>query len=233
MPLYRLHPADLSFPPADQAETEPNGLLAVGGDLRPERLLNAYLGGIFPWYDGAGPIYWWSPDPRMVLCLEDFRLSRKMRQLRRRQPFRITLDQAFADVVRHCGDRGEAGTWVTPEMAAAYCRMHELGYAHSVEVWEGFQLVGGLYGISLGRMFFGESMFSRAGNASKLALDRLVGQLRAWGFEMIDCQVSNTHLLSLGAVEIPRREFLRDMARLLRRPPPERWVFDPAAEPAP
>lgn len=231
MPLYRLHHADLSFPPAEQALTRPNGLLATGGDLRPERLLNAYRGGIFPWFDAGGPILWWSPDPRLILRIEDFRISRKMKSLARRRPYEITMNRAFAEVVRNCGAGRTMGTWITPAMETAYCQLHELGHAHSVEVWNESRLIGGLYGVALGRIFCGESMFSLEDNASKLALERLVRQLLAWGFRLIDCQISSDHLLSLGAVEIPRREFLRQLSRLIREPPPAKWEFDPPAPP--
>lgn len=227
MPLYRLHHADLSFPPAEQALTRPNGLLATGGDLRPERLLNAYRGGIFPWFDADRPILWWSPDSRLVLRLKDFRISRKMKSLARRRPYEITMNRAFAEVIRNCGAGRTVGTWITPAMETAYCRLHELGHAHSVEVWNESRLIGGLYGVALGRMFYGESMFSLEDNASKLALERLVRQLLAWEFHLIDCQVSSDHLMSLGAVEIPRREFLKQLSRLIRKPPPEKWEFDP------
>ena len=228
MPLFRLHHADLSFPPAEQALTSPNGLLAIGGDLRPERLLNAYRCGIFPWFDADRPILWWSPDPRLVLRLDDFKISRKMKSLARRRPYEITMDRAFTEVIRNCGaGRTNGGTWITPAMETAYCRLHELGHAHSVEVWNESSLIGGLYGVALGRMFYGESMFSLRDNASKLALERLVRQLRAWEFQMIDCQISSDHLMSLGAAEIPRGEFLRRSSRLLREPPPEKWEFDP------
>ena len=226
MPLYRLHRSDLSFPPAALALTRPNGLLAIGGDLRPERLLNAYRNGIFPWFDADRPILWWSPDPRLVLWLDDFRISRKMKSLARRSPYEITMNRAFAEVVRNCGAGRTVGTWITPAMETAYCRLHELGHAHSVEVWHESRLIGGLYGVALGRMFYGESMFSLEDNASKLALERLVRQLLAWEFHLIDCQVSSDHLMSLGAVEIPRREFLKQLSRLIRKPPPEKWEFD-------
>ncbi len=232
MPLYRLHHADLSFPPATLALTRPNGLLAIGGDLRPERLLNAYRNGIFPWFDADRPILWWSPDPRLVLRLDDFRISRKTKSLARRRPYEITMDRAFADVIRNCGAGRAEGTWITPAMETAYCRLHELGHAHSVEVWNESRLIGGLYGVALGRMFFGESMFSLEDNASKLALERLVRQLLAWEFRLIDCQVSSDHLMSLGAVEIPRREFLKQLSKLTSEPPPENWEFGPRlAEP--
>ncbi|MCY3687373.1 MAG: leucyl/phenylalanyl-tRNA--protein transferase [Gammaproteobacteria bacterium] len=231
MPLYRLHHADLSFPPATLALTRPNGLLAIGGDLRPERLLNAYRNGIFPWFDSDRPILWWSPDPRLVLRLDDFKVSRKLKSLARRSPYEITMDRAFTDVIRNCGAGRAVGTWITPAMETAYCRLHELGHAHSVEVWNRSRLIGGLYGVALGRMFYGESMFSLEDNASKLALERLVRQLLAWEFRLIDCQVSSDHLMSLGAVEIPRKEFLRQLSRLISESPPKKWEFDlPARE---
>lgn len=226
MPLYRLHHADYSFPPADQALTRPNGLLAIGGDLRPERLLNAYRNGIFPWFDGDQPVLWWSPDPRLVLRPSEFKVSRKLQSLIRRCPWRITMDHAFTEVIRNCGTDRTAGTWITPAMESAYCRLHELGYAHSVEVWDDARLIGGLYGVGLGRMFYGESMFSLESNASKLALERLVRQLLVWEFQLIDCQVSSDHLLSLGAAEVPRGEFLLELNRLTMLAPPRKWEFD-------
>ncbi len=229
MPLYRLHQADPRFPPVERALTRPNGLLAIGGDLRPERLLNAYRNGIFPWFDSGQPILWWSPDPRLVLQLENLHVSRKMKSLLRRCSWQFSMDRAFAEVLRNCGAGRMTTTWITPAMEKAYCRLHELGYAHSVEVWDREQLIGGLYGVALGRMFFGESMFSLEANASKLALVRLVRQLLVWKFQLIDCQVSSSHLMSLGAAEIPRCRFLRQMHRLVREPAPRKWEFDPPA----
>ncbi len=226
MPVYRLLSHNLAFPPAERASSSPDGLLACGGDLRPERLLNAYRGGIFPWFNDDESIRWCSPDPRMVLWLEDFHVSRSMRRLLRREPFAITMNHAFKAVIEHCAALRWEGTWITPAMQAAYCRLHELGHAHSVEAWQGSALVGGLYGVALGRMFFGESMFSLADNASKLALEKLVRQLRAWGFAMIDCQQATAHMRSLGASEMPRAEFIKAITHLCSRPPPQRWGFD-------
>lgn len=199
----------LEFPPTDQALTEPNGLLAGGGDLSPERLLYAYRRGIFPWYEAGQPILWWSPDPRALLFPAGFHLSRSLRKLLRKCPFDVTADLAFEDVMTACAEpRAYAqGTWITPQMSAAYAELHRLGYAHSIEVWHQGDLVGGLYGLALGRVFFGESMFSREANSSKVAFAHLVAQLRAWRFQLIDCQVSNNHLFSLGAEEWPREDF--------------------------
>lgn len=206
MPVYRL-PDEILFPPVDRAVK--SGLLAVGGDLSPERLLAAYREGIFPWYAEGEPILWWSPDPRFVLLPDELRVSRSMRQFLKKGLARITFDQDFRGVIAACQKPrpGQDGTWITGEMQGAYCTLHELGYAHSVEVWQDGALAGGLYGVSLGRAFFGESMFSTLPNASKAALITLVGHLREWGFDLIDCQVETAHLGSLGARSIPRREF--------------------------
>jgi leucyl/phenylalanyl-tRNA---protein transferase len=206
MPVYRLAEAIL-FPPVQNAA--PGGLLAVGGDLSPERLLAAYREGIFPWYSDGDPILWWSPDPRFVLLPDELRISRSMRQFLKKGLVRITFDRAFRRVISACRRPrpGQGGTWITPEMREAYCLLHDLGYAHSVEVWQGDVLAGGLYGISLGHAFFGESMFSAAANASKSALITLVSHLKERGFELIDCQVETAHLAGLGARPIPRRDF--------------------------
>lgn len=216
MPLYRLID-EIVFPPVEHAE--PDGLLAIGGDLSPERLLAAYSAGIFPWYSAGEPILWWSPDPRFVLFPDELRISRSMRQFLKKGSVRATFDAAFAEVIVACGSRprpGQDGTWLTPEMRTAYNRLHALGFAHSVETWAGESLVGGLYGVSLGRTFFGESMFSAIPNASKAALIVLVYFLRERGFDLIDCQVETNHLGSLGARSIPRREFSRLLAQSLR-----------------
>jgi len=221
---------DLAFPPPDAALKQPNGLLAVGGDLSPARLLEAYHHGIFPWFnDDDEPILWWSPDPRAVMPPANVKISRSLRRRLTRGDFTVTMDLAFGDVVAGCaGPRsGATGTWITPAMQAAYCQLHQLGYAHSVETWLDEQLVGGLYGVGLGRMFYGESMFSRVSDASKFAMVRLAQQLLCWGFVMIDCQVMNPHMASLGAVEMPRREFLalvRDNRQWESRRGP--WQFD-------
>ena len=225
-----LHPdaSDLRFPPVSQASDE--GLLAVGGDLCTERLLEAYRNGIFPWYSRGQPILWWSPDPRTVLFPAKLKLSRSLRKRLRHGGFRVSFDEAFGEVVRACaGPRGRspAGTWITSEMLAAYTQLHILGHAHSVETWEGEELVGGLYGVALGAAFFGESMFSRATDASKVAFAHLVRQLEAWGYTLIDCQVASEHLFSLGAEEIPRAEFLARLATVLEQPGRSApWRFD-------
>jgi leucyl/phenylalanyl-tRNA---protein transferase len=202
---------NLSFPPPESALREPNGLLALGGDLSPARLLAAYSEGIFPWFDNeSGPILWWSPDPRAVMMPQAIRISRSLRRRVSRGDLRITMDRAFRDVVAGCAAprSGSSGTWITASMQTAYFEMHRLGYAHSVETWCDDHLVGGLYGIAVGQIFFGESMFSRASDASKVAIVRLAAQLHEWDFKLIDCQVMNPHLESLGAIAIPRSEFL-------------------------
>ena len=218
-----------SFPPVAAALRNPNGLLAAGADLSTERLLDAYARGIFPWFGADDPVLWWSPDPRMVLWLRELHVSRSLRRRIRARRYEVTLDRSFRDVMLGCAEprvSGE-GTWVTAEMIAAYTRLAMLGYAHSVEVWSGSELAGGLYGVALGRMFFGESMFSRATDASKVALALLIKQLERWSFELIDCQMATTHLKSLGAREIPRTEFLRHVKRLTKRGPiPTPWVLD-------
>ncbi|MBY4677858.1 leucyl/phenylalanyl-tRNA--protein transferase [Marinobacterium arenosum] len=198
------------FPTPDQALDEPNGLLAFGGDLSEQRLLNAYRHGIFPWYSPGDPIMWWSPNPRCVLFPDQLHLSRSLRKALRRREYRVTLDQNFAAVMQACAEprRGEPGTWISRDMLQAYCQLHRAGWAHSVELWQQEQLVGGLYGIAMGRLFFGESMFSRQRDASKIAFAWLVEQLREWGYALVDCQVSSPHLMSLGAREIPRQQFL-------------------------
>jgi leucyl/phenylalanyl-tRNA--protein transferase len=208
------------FPPVETALREPNGLLAAGGDLSPRRLLDAYARGIFPWFGADDPVLWWSPDPRMILRLRELRVSRSLRRTIRSGRYTVTLDTVFDQVMAGCAaPRGdEAGTWITGEMTEAYQRLAVLGHAHSVETWSDARLVGGLYGVAIGRMFFGESMFSWSSDASKVALAGLVGQLRRWDFEVIDCQMATSHLASLGAREIPRTEFLADVTRLIHRP---------------
>ncbi|MFK7926438.1 MAG: leucyl/phenylalanyl-tRNA--protein transferase [Bacteroidia bacterium] len=212
MPVYALTD-DIFFPPPQLAN--PEGILAVGGDLRPERLLLAYHMGIFPWYSEYEPIVWWSPDPRCILETNQLKVSKSMRQILRRAGFRISFDQAFGTVIQECRKikrKGQRGTWITDEMETSYCSLHEMGFAHSVEVWENEKLVGGLYGVSVGRCFFGESMFSRASNASKAGFITLVQHLQAAGFQWIDCQIYNDHLGSLGASEISRESFLARLA---------------------
>lgn len=214
------------FPPPSQALTEPNGLLAAGGDLRPERLLAAYTQGIFPWYQEGQPILWWSPDPRAVLVPGELKISRSLRRSVAKRGFEFRVDTEFERVVHACAEPRSygGGTWITDEMAAAYIRMHRLGWAHSFEAWHGGVLAGGLYGIAIGRVFFGESMFTRVTDASKVALVHAVELLRARGFELIDCQVASAHTASLGATEIPRAEFLRRLAELCNPPgAPQIW----------
>ena len=219
---------NLRFPSVEQAS--PEGLLAVGGDLRPERLLEAYRHGIFPWYEKDQPILWWSPDPRTVLFPEKLHVSRSMKRSLRPGLFSVTLDTCFRDVMQHCaGPRPQypdGGTWITADMLDAYTHLHELGYAHSVETWQGGELVGGLYGVALGGAFFAESMFARTSDASKVALVSLVRQLQAWGFRLMDCQQSSPHVMALGAESIPRREFLDHLNAALTLPDRRgRWEF--------
>ena len=210
--------------------TDPNGLLAAGADLSPERLLVAYAHGIFPWFGDDDPLLWWSPDPRMVLMPAEVHVSRSLRRVIRSGRYRVTLDTAFREVMAGCAEPrdDDAGTWITAAMVEAYARLAELGFAHSIEVWSDGALVGGLYGVAIGRMFFGESMFSRRTDASKVALVTLVRQLERWGFEMIDCQMSTSHLASLGAREIPRDEFVAILRRQADLPPiASPWTLDP------
>jgi leucyl/phenylalanyl-tRNA--protein transferase len=220
---------DDPFPPVEVALRDPNGLLAAGGDLSARRLLDAYARGIFPWFGEDDPVLWWSPDPRTILRLHELHVSRSLRRTIRSGRYTVTLDTAFDQVMAGCAaPRGdEAGTWITAEMAEAYQRLAALGYAHSVETWSDGRLVGGLYGVAVGCMFFGESMFSWSSDASKVALAGLVGQLRRWDFELIDCQMATSHLASLGAREIPRAEFLTDVTRLIHRPAvASPWVLE-------
>lgn len=220
---------DLRFPPVELAS--PEGLLAMGGDLRSERLLEAYRNGIFPWYSGDQPILWWSPDPRAVLVPSRLKISRSLRQTLRRGLFRVALDTDFAGVIKACAEpraqNPKGGTWITAEMIDAYCHLHEQGFAHSVEVRTDDDLVGGLYGVALGGAFFGESMFSRQSDASKVALAYLARQLDAWHFVQIDCQLPSPHLMSLGAIPVRRRDFLRLLdAALALSNRVGRWHFD-------
>ena len=218
MPVYRLID-EIIFPSPEEAE--PDGLLAVGGDLSSARLLLAYKLGIFPWYSEGQPILWWSPDPRLVLELEEFHISRRLRQILKKGGFKVTFDKAFKSVIEACASvprEGQDGTWITPEMQAAYIHLHRLGFAHSVESWFDGELAGGIYGVSLERCFLGESMFSYKSNASKVALATLVEQLKAWEFHMLDAQVTTRHLLSLGAKEIPRSIFLKRLGEALSFP---------------
>ncbi|MFZ5562924.1 MAG: leucyl/phenylalanyl-tRNA--protein transferase [Thermodesulfobacteriota bacterium] len=219
MSIFLLDSDTIAFPPPDLAEA--SGLLAVGGDLSIDRLLAAYRAGIFPWYAEGEPTLWWSPDPRLVLFPGDLRVSARLRRLIRGGGFALTMDTAFEAVIRACataGDRTQTGTWITGEMVEAYCRLHRAGYAHSVEAWRDGGLAGGLYGVSLGRCFFGESMFTGVSNASKVALVGLVEFLAARNFDMIDCQMTTAHLMRFGAVEVRRSVFLKRLAVALQAP---------------
>jgi leucyl/phenylalanyl-tRNA--protein transferase len=219
--LPELDPATPTrFPDPRTALREPNGLLAFGGDLSPARLLAAYGHGIFPWYGEGEPILWWSPDPRCVFRTEALRINRSLRRQLRGKPWRLSVDSAFEAVIRACAAprEGHAGTWILPGMIAAYTELHRLGHAHSVEVWDGARLVGGIYGVAVGRLFCGESMFSAESGGSKLALVALAGLLRQWGWPLIDAQVANAHTLGLGAEEISRERFLHEAARLTALP---------------
>ncbi len=212
-PPYPLHPHLTTFPAAHLALTEPDGLLAVGGDLSRERLLNAYQQGIFPWFSDDQPILWWSPDPRCVIYPRQLKVSRSMKKVLRKGEYRITFDSAFEHVMRACAAPrdDQQGTWITEEMFQAYSALHRQGDAHSVECWHQGKLVGGLYGIAIGQVFFGESMFSHRSNASKAAFITLVEQLIEWDYQLIDCQLQSEHLESLGAQAIPRTTFLEQL----------------------
>ncbi len=207
MPVFQLNKS-ISFPPPHLARAD--GLLAVGGDLSHERLILAYQMGIFPWYSPGEPILWWSPDPRLVLFPKEFKIPKRLARTIRQKKFTITFDSCFKEVISACSqtrsDNGE-GTWIDEAMLAAYCRLHEFGYAHSAEAWQGDKLVGGLYGISMGKIFFGESMFSKVSDSSKVALAALVNKLKKNNFACIDCQVKTGHLISLGAQEISGEKF--------------------------
>jgi leucyl/phenylalanyl-tRNA--protein transferase len=235
---------NISFPPVTQALLSPNGLLAAGGDLSTARLLEAYRHGIFPWFNEGEPILWWSPDPRMVLFPQEFKVSQSLRKVLRNGRHEVRCDSApstglrtghfdtlrtgFEQVMRACAAprEGASGTWIHEEMITAYCELHRLGYAHSVETWMDGELVGGLYGMALGRMFYGESMFSLRPNASKIALAHLAAQLKIWNFGMIDCQMNTPHLASLGAREIPRKEFIARLQDLINCSPVPVWRFE-------
>ncbi len=218
--------SDSPFPPVEQATTDPNGLLAAGGDLSITRLVNAYSQGIFPWYNEDQPILWWSPNPRMVLFPAELKVSRSLSRTLRTTRFEVRADTAFREVVEGCRNprQYQNGTWINSAIVDTYCDLHRAGMAHSVETWLGTKLVGGLYGVALGRMFFGESMFMRATDASKVALVTLVRQLECWGFGMVDCQMTTAHLASFGAREISRAEFTRRLRELVHYPPvPVPW----------
>ena len=220
------------FPPLEAALDDPNGLLAASEDLSWQRLLAAYACGIFPWYSAGQPVLWWSPDPRMVLHTVDFKLSRSLRKTVQSGTFELRVDTAFDEVMKGCSAprQGQDGTWITSAVRAGYGELFRRGYAHSVESWRDGALVGGLYGVAIGRMFFGESMFALEADASKVALAHLVRQLRAWNFPLIDCQQETAHLASLGARPIPRAEFAATLSRLVHFPHPialpQHWTFD-------
>jgi leucyl/phenylalanyl-tRNA--protein transferase len=220
------------FPPIQTALTDPNGLLAAGADISAERLLAAYRQGIFPWYGERQPVLWWSPDPRMVLFVDEFRITRSLGKAIRQQRFEIRVDSAFRAVMEHCSTTPrpeQNGTWITPELVDAYCALHDRGDAHSVEAWREGRLVGGLYGVCIGRMFFGESMFAHETDASKVALAHLVALARRAGMPMIDCQQETAHLASLGARPIPRAEFAERLAGLVHcTAPADAWAPLPA-----
>ncbi len=227
--IPRMFQGESCFPPVDTALAHPNGLLAKGGDLSLPRLLDAYRHGIFPWFNPGEPILWWSPDPRMALVPGEIRVSRSLARRLRNAGFEVRVDTAFVEVMRGCAEprRGETGTWISPVMVAAYARLFDAGYAHSVETWHAGRLVGGLYGVAIGRMFYGESMFSRMPDASKVALVQLARQLHAWDFGLIDCQMETPHLARMGARPMPRAAFvarLEELVDLPHRPGP--WTFN-------
>jgi len=228
VPIFRLDER-LIFPPAELAD--PDGIVAVGGDLRPERLLAAYAAGIFPWYHEGIPILWHSPDPRMVLPVADLRIPRSTRRFLRQRKFEVRLDTAFAEVISRCADDprpDQDGTWITDEMRDAYIQLHELGFAHSAEAWRGRELMGGLYGVAIGGMFFGESMFTSAPEASKVAFAQLTSQLSNWGIDLVDCQVHTEHLERFGATNWPRSKYLEALAeRITLTTHKGKWELEP------
>lgn len=218
-----------SFPPLEKALDDPNGLLAIGGDLSPQRLIEAYRSGIFPWFNEDEPILWWSPDPRMVLFPEELKISRSLRKTLYKDHYQILTDTAFTQVMHACAAprKGQSGTWIHPEMIAAYTTLHDMGLAHSVETWIDGELVGGLYGVALGKVFFGESMFSSSTDASKIAFVHLVKQLQYREFGLIDCQVKTHHLASLGAREISRASFSLQLETLISNSTSgNKWNFE-------
>lgn len=218
-----------SFPPLESALDEPNGLLAAGGDLSPERILTAYRTGIFPWFNEDDPILWWSPNPRMVLFPDELKISRSLKKTLRNKSYEIRADSAFSEVMWACAAprKDQQGTWIHPEMVKAYTALHEMGYAHAIETWIDGELAGGLYGLALGKVFFGESMFSRQPDASKIALVHLVKQLKIWNFGIIDCQVNTAHLASLGARDISREAFSQHLSTLITDSESgKKWHFD-------
>lgn len=233
MPLYRLGPIKYGFPPITEALDDPNGLLAVGGDLHPDRLLQAYQHGIFPWFSAGEPVCWWSPDPRCVFLTKGWSPSRSLAKVLRKGHFRFTVDQCFTRVMEACAaPRAYAdGTWIQPEFIRSYSVLHERGIAHSIEVWNpDGELVGGLYGLNIGRLFFGESMFSRETDASKAAFAYLMQLCQAWDIPLVDGQVENPHLMRLGAVLIPRHEFAQWLGTHAGLPPPD-WRRHPPFSP--
>jgi leucyl/phenylalanyl-tRNA--protein transferase len=221
-----LGPAD-PFPPIEQALDNPDGLLAAGGSLTTRRLVEAYRLGIFPWFNEGDPILWWSPDPRTILRPSKVHVSHSLRKRLRKDAFLVTFDRAFGRVLDGCAAprAGDTGTWLSPPMRRAYTQLHSAGYAHSVEVWMDGELAGGMYGVAIGRVFFGESMFTRRTDASKIGMVRLAAQLDRWQFPLIDCQLETGHLVSLGAEAMPRRRFAAEIARLVREPAPK-WAID-------
>ena len=221
---------DLDFPDVEHAMQDPDGLLAMGGDLSPQRLIHAYRHGIFPWYSSGQPILWWSPDPRSVLFPAELKVSHSLTKKLRRKDYLVTMDQAFEDVLAACAKprKGDNGTWITPEMAAAYTELHAMGIAHSIETWQEGRLAGGLYGVSIGKIFYGESMFAQQPDASKVAFVHLVRQFETWGFPLIDCQVHSEHLASLGARTIRRPQVINILQQgCSSNAPVSPWKFDP------
>jgi leucyl/phenylalanyl-tRNA--protein transferase len=226
--IHWLQP-DEPFPPVQSALADPNGLLAAGGTLTVERLLDAYTQGIFPWFSEGQPVLWWSPDPRMVLNPSEIRITPSLAKTLRRRRYEVRADTVFREVMHACAAprTGQDGTWISAEMINAYCALHERGIAHSMETWIDGKLAGGLYGVAIGRMFYGESMFTRVPDASKIALVHLARHLQRRGFELIDCQVHTSHLARMGAREMPRASFMRKLNELVNYPPiPGPWVLD-------
>ncbi|WP_165854979.1 leucyl/phenylalanyl-tRNA--protein transferase [Marinobacter sp. JSM 1782161] len=223
-----LDPDELWFPSPEEALDEPDGLLAIGGDLAPERLERAYRSGIFPWFSEEQPILWWSPNPRCVLIPDEVHISRRLRRTLNQEHFRITIDRNFSGVIRGCAEVREEGTWITDEMEQAYKRLHRRGLAHSFEAWnDRGELVGGLYGVAIGCCFFGESMFTRETDASKVVFVHVARQLQAWGYALMDCQVENSHLISLGARCIPRKSFLTILEKNIDKSPGhQQWILE-------
>lgn len=222
-----LEPGD-PFPPVDTALRDPDGLLAAGLELTPQRILDAYRQGIFPWFSEGQPVLWWSPDPRMVLVPSEIRVTPSMRKVLRNRPYEVGCDTAFEAVMRACAEprEGQAGTWISDHMIAAYGALHMQGWAHSVETWVDGELAGGLYGLALGKMFYGESMFSRARDTSKIALVHLARYLESQGYALIDCQMNTAHLASMGGREIARSEFCRVLSQSVQSAHPRRWRPD-------